>query len=476
MQNKKGKPVITPEMQEFGKKKFGIDLMQLNAIGTPSVTGIVTHIEPTESSAGGTQQQPHSSHGNAPEKSLTGGTETPTDGTQEQAGRTVQEPDKRPSEGTQMPSVGTPREREGSGENERVASLGFDLVETPSESSTDGTQEQPDSSLREPLGAHTDDTQRPGGTVVQGTEKAPAARNWGGKHGLNEIVVTTQHEPDPRRFWHGFITEGEVNCLFGRAGVGKSTIAVNVLEELGLLFPSRECVWFDLENSYHVLKKRATEGGVRHVFPENCWRYQPQTPDPLTEIEQEITRSHPVFAVLDNLSSVCGRLEDPETAQALATRIAAMASGGCTLLVIAHTPKLSETEGLGLYSLSGASKLVNVFPNIIAVAKCHDISNAVYVKHVRCRQGEQVFDGNDVAIMDRRVINGLLSMVFRLNPDGTLLHSPEFPHLKKTREQQQAEEENRHITELLNEGLTTKQISEQLGIPERTLYRRKKKL
>ena len=486
MKNKKGKPVVTPEMQKFGREKLGIDLAKLNAIDDQSsVTGIVSHIETSEPSED-SQEQAHSSLGDTQEKSPTEGTETPTGGTQDTPGRTVQEPGKRPTEGAEMPLNGTVREGEGSGENERVASLGFHLAINQSESSTDGTQEQPDSSLREPLGTHTDDTQRPGGTVVQaavetpteGTETPEYDNCFGaGEHSFNDIVNWFRGRPKRRRFWRGFVIEHYVNCIFGRAGVGKSTICINIAEELALLFPDRKALWFDVENDAQLLEERSTLGDVQHFFPETCIREEPEDGEDVFEMmKTKIEQHNPVLVILDNLSAVCGKLEDGDLALEAAKKLKRLIRGrDCTMIVIAHTPKLSETQELEGSSLGGSHKLLDMFQNVIAVARCHDIPNAIYAKHVKCRVGGDVFEGRDVAILDRKEENGLLALRFRLNPDGSLMRSPEFPHLKKTRDQQQEDAKLEILKELAGEGKTTEEICKALDISRRGYFYLKKK-
>ena len=86
-----------------------------------------------------------------------------------------------------------------------------------------------------------------------------------------------------------------------------------------------------------------------------------------------------------------------------------------------------------------------------------------------------MFGGENVAIADRVIKNGLLSVEFRRNPDGSLLSSPEFPHLKKTRDQMQAEEQLEHLCELKKEGKKVKEICETLGISRRNYFYLKKK-
>lgn len=409
MQNKKGKPVVTPEMQKFGEG-LGIDMLKFNAIGTPSVTGMVSHVETIEPSEN-TQQQANSSLRDTQEENLTDVAETPIDGTQDTAGTTVKQPGKRQTEGTGMPSI------DNYDDDDDITDMSF-----------------------------------------------------------NRVVDKYKDEPDDKRFWHGFVVEHYLNCIFGRSGVGKSTICVCVAEEFGLAYPERKALWIDCENAPKLFAKRATKDNDRHYFPQNCRRIQPRG-DIFTCIENKMKKYNPALVILDNISSVCGRLEEEESALRVAIRLKELIENrDCTMLVIAHTPKLPETIELEQYSLGGSNKLHNTMENIVAVAKCHDLPDSIYVKHVKCRAGDAVFSGNSVAIADRVVKDGLLSLVFRTNPDGSLLESPEYPHLKKTLTRIQEEEDNEHIAELVREGLTTKQISEQLGIPERTLYRKKKKL
>ena len=495
MQNKKGKPVISPEMQKCGER-FGIDLSKFNAIDDQSsATGMITHIESTEPSEGTPQAPANSSLRADQEKSSDGqkgvaqaGQNIATGGTQEATGTTVQEPDKRPTEGTETASIDKFQEGDRSDGKNMVASLGFRLEENQSESSADsapdGTQEQSSSSLGEPLETHTDDSQDAGGTDVQATDVTPTEGKETASNdefdvrdaGFNDVVDWFRNKPKRRRFWHGFIVERYLNCLFGRSGVGKSTICVNVVEEFGLAFPDREALWIDCENDGELFTERSTQNSERHYFPVNCRRIQPEG-DVFSCMEQKMQKYSPILVVLDNLSAVCGKLEDGEAALAIAKRLQELRLRyDCTMVVIAHTPKLSETMELEQYSLGGSNKLHNSMDNIVAIARCHDLPDSIYVKHVKCRAGNAVFKGIDVAIADRVVKDGLLSLQFRRNPDGSLLSSPEFPHLKRTRDQIQAEEDARHIAELLREGYTVKQVSEQLGIPERTIYRKKKKL
>ena len=79
-----------------------------------------------------------------------------------------------------------------------------------------------------------------------------------------------------------------------------------------------------------------------------------------------------------------------------------------TTIVIAHTPKRRGWKPITQNDLAGSAKLINFFDAGIALARSANDNNLRYLKQVKVRTGEFLYDADNVLILDVNKDDGFL--------------------------------------------------------------------
>ena len=290
----------------------------------------------------------------------------------------------------------------------------------------------------------------------------------------NEWVRAGLNSPDPKMYFHKLIVQYENTVIFAASNVGKSILAVQIAEAIAA---EEKIMYIDLELSTKQFQMRYSDPDTNeiHKFPANFYRAEIE-PELITgaDLEQEIldsveeaARQGIRFFIIDNITFICNDSEKSVTAGSFMLKLIRLKKKlQLTTIVIAHTPKLRGFEPITQNDLAGSAKLINFFDAGIALARSAKDPNLRYLKQVKVRTGEFLYDSENVIVLDIVKSHGYL----KLDIQG---YAKEYEHLR-SREDADGEE-NREILRLKKEGKTIREIADQLGMASTTVYRRLKK-
>ena len=310
---------------------------------------------------------------------------------------------------------------------------------------------------------------------VEKAKRAPKKRGIFSVKKANDWIKDSRERPDPRSFFHGLIVEYECTVIFASSGVGKSIFVTQIAEEIAWREP---LLFIDLELADKQFQMRYTDPVTNqvHMFPDNFERAEI---DPelivgedleeaiLDSIEDSAKRGTRFF-VLDNITFACNDSEKGATAGQFMMKIIRLKKKyHLTIIVIAHTPKRRGYEPITQNDLAGSAKLINFFDAGIAIARSAKDPNLRYVKQVKVRTGEYLYDADNVIIYDVNKVDGFLKFEFRE-------YGREGDHLKIPTKDYETDE-IQDILKLQHQGKSLREIAKDLDMSLGMVQRRLKK-
>ena len=310
---------------------------------------------------------------------------------------------------------------------------------------------------------------------VEKANRSPKKRGIFSVKKANDWIKDSRERPDPRSFFHGLIVEYECTVIFASSGVGKSIFVTQIAEEIAWREP---LLFIDLELADKQFQMRYTDPVTNqvHMFPDNFERAEI---DPelivgedleeaiLDSIEDSAKRGIQFF-VLDNITFACNDSEKGATAGQFMMKIIRLKKKyHLTIIVIAHTPKRRGYEPITQNDFAGSAKLINFFDAGIAIARSAKDPNLRYVKQVKVRTGEYLYDADNVVIYDVNKVDGFLKFEFRE-------YGREGDHLKIPSKDYETEE-IQDILKLQHQGKSLREIAKDLDMSLGMVQRRLKK-
>lgn len=278
----------------------------------------------------------------------------------------------------------------------------------------------------------------------------------------NDWVETARTRPDPKTWFHGMIVADENTVLFASSNVGKSILAVQIAEDIAR---SERVMYLDLEMSDKQFQMRYTNGESVHRFPNNFLRAE-INPDRLLDedFEEGIIASIEASArdgvkvfIIDNITFVCISAERSESAGEFMKRIIALKSKyHLTILAIGHTPKRYSNTPLTQYDLAGSAKLVNLFDAAIALGCSVKDKYKRYIKQVKVRSGELIYDEDNVIVCELSTEDGWLQLKF-------IGEESEHEHLRR-RDDSDNDQLLEQVADLVQRGYSVRKVKEELGL------------
>jgi hypothetical protein len=243
----------------------------------------------------------------------------------------------------------------------------------------------------------------------------------------SERLNSGKTKPPITPLFDAFWLKGELAFLFGSANVGKSILAVQILDAIskgakvqcfdGPQEPMRVCYFdFELSDSQFFHRYRDENGNV-HQFSDNFLisEIDPDLSIPkgisfqdyiLALIEQTIIEHRIQVAVIDNLTALDCNVTDPEIARELMQKLRRLKSRlNISMLVIGHTPKRDISRPLTKNDMQGSMQLLNLCDSVFAIGESVKESNVRYLKQIKARNVEYKYDSENVATF-RIVKNG----------------------------------------------------------------------
>ena len=307
------------------------------------------------------------------------------------------------------------------------------------------------------------------------------AKRVGKKIGIMEVkpgnqwIRDSQEMPDPKLYFHDLIVEGENTVVFASSNVGKSIFCTQMAEAIAR---EHKVLYIDCELSAKQFQMRYTnkETGSVHVFPENFLRAEID-PDLIvgTNLEEAILQSIQQAAndgithiFVDNITFLCNDSEKGQTAGEFMMKLIKLKRKyHLTLVVIAHTPKRDRKQPISQNDLAGSAKLINFFDAGIAIGVSAKDEALRYVIQVKVRTGAYVLPSTNVAIYRLKHEDNYTQFVF----EG---YGNEKDHLRE-RSPVTDMEDMQEIVNLKANGMSIRQIVEETGFKQTTVFRKLKK-
>lgn len=290
----------------------------------------------------------------------------------------------------------------------------------------------------------------------------------------NDTIAAAKLLPDPVKLYNDLIIEGEITCLFGDTGCGKTILAMQIGEEIA---QRRNVLYADFELSDKQFQKRYTgTTGMHHEFPNAFYRAVIAAnildPDNLEDvifanIEAAAEKVNAKIIIIDNLTYLCNAAEKGEIASRFMKKILAKKAQGWTVLVVAHTTKRSMFYPITQNDLAGSKRLMNFFDSAFCLTVSAKDSHIRYIKQVKVRSAEMKYDSEHIMLYQI----GKEDNAIRLEMLG---YGKEREHLK-TLSDDELQNLEQNINNLHAQGLSYREIQQELGISKSKVGRILKK-
>lgn len=288
----------------------------------------------------------------------------------------------------------------------------------------------------------------------------------------NKSVDDALKMPDPVDLYYGLLNEGEVACLFADSNAGKSIFAVQMADYISRY---RKVLYVDCELSEKQFQLRYTskELGFRYYFSYNFYRAEI---DPaligvenyeqaiIKDIEDAAIQTDAKIVIIDNLTYLCNSSEKGDVAGLFMMKLLALKKKhSLTLLIISHTPKRNLSNPITQNDLAGSKKLYNFFDNVFAIGQSAKDKRIKFVKQVKVRASEYIYDSNNVIIYEITNDNGYVHFLHK----G---YGKESEHLK---EKSDDDDLQNHSTIMFyhKEGKSVREIADLVNMSKTTVHR-----
>ena len=288
----------------------------------------------------------------------------------------------------------------------------------------------------------------------------------------NRTITDAALRPNPRSLYLELWYEGEVCCLFSDSNLGKSIYAVQMADQIA---STRRVLLVDCELTDKQFQMRYTdaETGLIHIFPEGLYRAEinPVTLD-VNDYEEKIIKNIEAVAlrmatsiiIIDNLTYLCNSSDKGVDAGIFMMKLMNLKKKyGWSLLIIAHTPKRNLSSPITQNDLAGSKKLYNFFDSVFAIGKSAKDDRLRYVKQLKVRAGEFLYDANNIIVYELEKSSGFVHFEFKE-------YSTEKEHLRERTESDE-EKQLKRIKELKGQGKSVRDIAALVGLSKSKVWR-----
>ena len=295
-------------------------------------------------------------------------------------------------------------------------------------------------------------------SLTEGAVKKKAFNVWS----ANQVLDDAAKQPIPNMLFSEFIFEGELTTLYAPTNRGKSFLALHIahliasgksLNGLENEADSQKVIFFDLELSKLQFQARYSEE-YKDAKGKRAYKNQFKFHDNLmiakfaatippkgidqvewyfSQIKKTALECEAKIIFLDNISWLTNKgLEKMEDAKKLIELLLRLVKqDGYTIIILAHTPKVSDNTPITMRDLAGSAGLGNFCDAAFIINESWSQGKPYkYLKQVKCRSAIKVYDESNVlnVIMEKIEPN---FVGFRLAPDISGECTNEAQHFKK---------------------------------------------
>lgn len=283
----------------------------------------------------------------------------------------------------------------------------------------------------------------------------------------NKSLLDAKGQPIPRNLYQSLIFEGEITFLFADTGIGKTIFAVQIANEIS---KTDKVLYVDLELSDKQFQNRYSENYQNeYIFNDNLYRVDFQRrfsiPDGynydtyfIESIRTLLDSTGAKVIVIDNMTKLISTDTDSaKYAKPLMDLLCDLKfEYNLTMLLLEHTRKTDMSRPISLNDLQGSKMKSNFADAAFSIGRSSKDKNLRYVKQLKCRSSEIIYDTDNVGVYEVIKENSFLQFKF-------LEYGNEFEHLKQPSENDRASLIDK-VKELSNQGRSQREIAKELGI------------
>lgn len=300
----------------------------------------------------------------------------------------------------------------------------------------------------------------------------------------NQWIERSKNQPAPKMLFSQFWHESELCILFSDTNLGKSILAVQIADSIskgtaihGFKNEStaQPVAYFDFEMGQKQFEGRYSEGYTNHyTWHENFYRIEINSDSEIPNkdfeeclyesLEETIIQTGAKILIIDNLTYLKSETEKAKDALPLMKQLKALKSKHLlSILALAHTPKRDLSKPITRNDLQGSKMLINFCDSAFCIGESSNDKNIRYLKQIKQRNTEQVYDSENVVTCQILKENNFLGFEF-------LTFARESDHLRNQTEQDRATLAE-SIKRMKLSGKSYREISAELGISFMTAKR-----
>lgn len=237
----------------------------------------------------------------------------------------------------------------------------------------------------------------------------------------SETLRLASSKPIPKMLFSELWHEGEICILFADTNIGKSILSVQIADSISRGEPVRGfrleaqqqvVLYFDFEMSMKQFEKRYSDNYTRHYdfndrflridINPNCTSFDDFEKTLFASMEKAIVIYNARVLIIDNLTWL--KTETTESAKEALPLMKQLkdlkVKHGLSLLILAHTPKRSPYNPIGINDMAGSKHLANFADSIFAIGKSHKDGSLRYIKQIKARDTDVVYDSDNVILCE----------------------------------------------------------------------------
>lgn len=268
-----------------------------------------------------------------------------------------------------------------------------------------------------------------------------------------QCVEDAKSKPIPETLFAEFWLENEIAILFADTNAGKSVLAVQIANSIstGMSIPGfclsakkQKVFYFDFELSDKQFEKRYSDDYKDHyLFDDNFHRieinpdftnYDDFETSLYQNLEDSILKYGVRILIVDNITFL--RAQSTETARdalpLMKKLVDLKKKYDLSILILAHTPKRKATNPITINDLAGSKQIANFADSIFSIGVCHRESGHCYLKQLKARSTEKLYDAENVIVCRIEKERNFLQFTF-------IKFDDEKNHLKQLTQSEQDE-------------------------------------
>jgi len=288
----------------------------------------------------------------------------------------------------------------------------------------------------------------------------------------NQSIADAKTKPIPRYLFHNLVLENQITILFGDTGLGKSIFAVQIANEIS---QTDKVIYFDLEMSDKQFERRySTDFKDHHNFSDNLFRVdfvrRFKIPEGysydsffIESLKEVVRKTGAKIVFIDNLVKLLSADTDhAKDALPLMNSLNDLKFDyDLTLVLLEHTRKSDSSRPISLNDLQGSKHKSNLIDAAFVIGRSARDKNIRYVKQLKTRDIETVYDSDHVIVYEICKENSFLQFKF-------VGYDSEYNHLKQPSESDKIQQKEASM-ELSKQGIANREIARRLGVSEGTV-------